>query len=281
MGSYQPMKDLVFLAPHLDDVALSCGGLAAQATAAGASGLCVTIFTAPPAPGAPVSDYARSLNVRWGSPDPIVIAGLRQAEERAAMRLLGLDLVLLPYSDAIYREGRYLSHAGIFGAVDPDEAPFAEELAATLERELQAHGVVADATIYAPLGLGGHVDHQITFAAARRLAAAGRRIRHYEDFPYAAKPEAHAVRFAALAAGGADFAPRAEYCDIGAGLPTKIAAVAAYPSQISSLFPSLEAMPDAVRDYAARVAAEWRADGAAVPPPTGGAQFAERYWRVD
>ena len=32
MGRRQLMKDLVFLAPHLDDVALSCGGLAAQAT---------------------------------------------------------------------------------------------------------------------------------------------------------------------------------------------------------------------------------------------------------
>ena len=276
------MKDLVFLAPHLDDVALSCGGFAAQATRGGASGLCVTIFTAPPAPGAPVSDYARSLNERWGSPDPNVIARMRQDEERAAMRLLGLDLTLLPYSDAIYRDGRYLSHAGIFGLVHPDEASFAEELAPVLEAVLRAHNVAPDALIYAPLGLGGHVDHQVTFAAARRLAAAGRRIRHYEDFPYAAKPDAHAQRFAALAGAdpvGAPPAPVAEYCDIALGLDAKIAAVAAYPSQISSLFPSMEAMPEAVRDYAARVAAEWRADPAAAP--TGGPQFAERYWRFD
>ena len=277
------MKDLVFLAPHLDDVALSCGGLATQATGGGASGLCVTIFTAPPAPGAPVSDYARSLNERWGSPDPNIIAGVRQAEERAAMRLLGLDLALLPYSDAIYRAGRYLSHAGIFGPVHPDEAFFAAELAPALEAVLRAHDVAPDALIYAPLGLGGHVDHQITFAAARRLAAAGRRIRHYEDFPYAAKPDAHAQRFAALAgagAAGALPAAVAEYCDVAAGLDAKIAAVAAYPSQISSLFPSMEAMPAAVRDYAARVAAEWRA-GLAAPAPSGGPQFAERYWRFD
>ena len=39
-------------------------------------------------------------------------------------------------------------------------------------------------------------------------------------------------------------------------------------------------MPAAVRDYAARVAAEWRADPAGAGP-TGGPQFAERYWRFD
>jgi hypothetical protein len=61
-------------------------------------------------------------------------------------------------------------------------------------------------------------------------------------------------------------------------MATKIAAIAAYPSQLTSLFPSAEAMPAAVRDYAAAVAAEWRRDA---PPGAGELpRYAERYWRL-
>ncbi|HMA34816.1 MAG TPA: hypothetical protein VKY74_10095, partial [Chloroflexia bacterium] len=121
-----------------------------------------------------------------------------------------------------------------------------------------------------------------TYQAARLLQAAGWPVGYYEDFPYAARPDAAAQRFTELgvtpAVTGATVTPHPAtpvYCAIDATMGPKIAAIAAYASQISSLFPSLAAMPDAVRDYAAAVAATWPAATAAARPA-----YAERYWRL-
>lgn len=40
-------------------------------------------------------------------------------------------------------------------------------------------------TVFVPLGIGSHADHQIAFDAGRRLAALGYRVLAYEDAPYA------------------------------------------------------------------------------------------------
>ena len=263
----------VFLSPHFDDAALSCGGWAAVAAAAGAAGLCVTLFAAPPPAGEPLSPYAQRLHARWGESDPQGGNALRRAEDAAAAALLGLDVLWLDYPDAIYRHGRYLGHDPIFGAVHADEAGLPAALAAAITAGLAARDL-AGARLYAPLGLGHHVDHQLTFLAATILAAAGWDVLYYDDFPYASQPQAHAARFLELGAAGPAFRPH--YAAIDAGIETKIAAIAAYPSQLSSLFPSPDAMPPAVREYAAAVAAE----GAAVATPGGpAARYAERYWR--
>jgi len=275
----------VYLSPHLDDIPLSCGGLAALTSAAGEYGLSVTLFAGPPAADTPLTPYAAQLHARWGDPDPAGGNALRRAEERAALTLLGLDLALLDYPDAVYRQGRYLSRADIFGTLHPGDNGLAEQLAQSIDGLLRERGIADDATIYAPLGLGHHVDHQLAFQAAGLLAASGRLVIYYEDYPYASRPAAHADRFAELgytSAGAALVSGHGmampAYCNIDPVIATKIAAIAAYPSQLTSLFPSAEAMPAAVRDYAAAVAAEWRRDA---PPGAGELpRYAERYWRL-
>ncbi|MGI8588851.1 MAG: PIG-L family deacetylase [Chloroflexia bacterium] len=263
------MSTTVYLSPHFDDMALSVGGLAATGTDAGGYGLCITLFAAPPAPGLPLSGFAEELHARWGEPDPVAANALRRAEEQAATRLLGLDLLALTYADAVYRHGRYNSVADIFGAVHADEAALPAAIAAALDREIGRSAGWDGVTVYAPLGLGGHVDHQLTFCAARIMQRAGRPVRYYEDFPYAAVPDALSARLAALRPARAT----PTYHAITATLDRKIAAIAAYPSQISSLFLSQEAMPAAVRDYAAAVAAE-------APPAARVGGYAERTWEV-
>src|SRR4030042_1789814 len=47
-----------------------------------------------------------------------------------------------------------------------------------------AEGCPPDAEVYCPLGLGGHVDHRLTRAAAEQT---GRPLWYYRDFPYAAR----------------------------------------------------------------------------------------------
>jgi LmbE family N-acetylglucosaminyl deacetylase len=259
----------VYLSPHFDDVPLSVGGFAAAQSAAGDRGRCITVFSAPLAPGEQLSEYALRMHTRWGDPDPAAINRVRRAEEAAATGLLGLDLTLLDYPDAIYRGDHYLSNGQLMGTPHPDEvADLPARLALDLTTLLGAPTPAT--TIYAPLGLGQHVDHQLLFLAARQLAAAGWTVLHYEDYPYAAKPTAHLARFAALGLAPDGQPATPEYYDIEATLDSKIAAIAAYASQLSSLFDPVAEMAQQVRTYAATVAAAG-----------GSGEYAERFWRLD
>ena len=101
--------DHIYLSPHLDDAVLSCGGRIWQQARAGGRVLVVTVFASPPAPGAPLSPFARSLHARWGHPAGAVAR--RQEEDRAAVAILGAQAVHWPYADCIYRQapgGRFL-----------------------------------------------------------------------------------------------------------------------------------------------------------------------------
>jgi LmbE family N-acetylglucosaminyl deacetylase len=119
--------------------------------------------------------------------------------------------------------------------------------------------------VFAPLGLGHHVDHQLAFRAARRL---GPRfgVLYYEDYPYAAKPGELDRRLQEL---GMSARPR--LTPISELIGIKLAAITKYKSQLEVLFGSSEAMPGAVRDYA-----RWVASAAG----GSGGQYAERVWHL-
>ena len=115
--------------------------------------------------------------------------------------------------------------------------------------------------IYAPMGIGHHVDHQIVHRAASDAvvsAAPGCTLLHYEDYPYAEDPQATQ---SALEDGQwqTGLQPLSEEA-----LETKITAIACYCSQLSMLgWPQVADMAAAVRTFAERI---------------GGGRPAERYW---
>jgi LmbE family N-acetylglucosaminyl deacetylase len=231
--------DHIYLSPHLDDAALSCGGAIARHCAAGARVLVVTICTAlPPAEG-PFSSFVEEMHRQWGlAADQVVRARLH--EDSLAMEYLGADSLWVGMFDAIYRRpADYVNDATLFGAPAPDD-PLLPGLRAFI-RALRDR--VPRATLYAPLGVGNHVDHQITYAAAR--AGVGDAIAFYEDFPYVTKPGTLDQRLRAL---GESFVNST--LDIDATLSRKIGAVAAYASQIAMLFGNADAMRRQIRDYA-------------------------------
>lgn len=142
----------VFLAPHLDDVALSAGGTAHRLAAAGAAVTVLTVCAGRP-PEAALSAYALSLHARWGQPPEQALSAaagmvaLRRAEDRAACRRLGAAWVHLRLPDLIYRrrgDGCWAaeSDAALFaGAAGVDEATV-DALARRLRRWLgRAKGV--------------------------------------------------------------------------------------------------------------------------------------------
>jgi hypothetical protein len=118
-------------------------------------------------------------------------------------------------------------------------------------------------TVYVPLAIGDHVDHQITFAAGQLLAARGIPVFAYEDCPYAIhSPHRVAPRLEAL---GEQIGP-----PIAMPTPTtlarRIAAIDAYTTQVPVIFRFTDDMPGAVTAHAETVGGE-------LGP-------AERYWPV-
>ena len=249
--------DHVYLSPHLDDGALACGGAIARHSAAGARVLVVTICTAAPPLTGPFSSLAEEIHSRSKlSPTEIVQARLH--EDSLAMEHLIADSMWAGMADAIYRRpDAYDSEEALFGEPAPDD-PLLPALR-TFIRALRDR--VPRATLYAPLGVGNHVDHQITYAAA--LAGAGKAIAFYEDFPYVAAPGALERRMRAL---GETFV--SSTINIDAMLSRKIGSIAAYTSQIGVLFGDAEQMARAVREYAEELR-----------PEIG--TYGERLWLLD
>jgi LmbE family N-acetylglucosaminyl deacetylase len=246
----------LFLSPHLDDAALSCGGQIRQLADAGQQVRVLNLFAGRPGPE--LSPFARRVHAAWGDPPDVV--GLRLTEDDAAMRVLGAEPRYWAEREALYRQGPdgawlYPSREELFGAVHPAERP--EALAAALAGEIPAGEAVA---VYAPLGVGDHVDHQLTHGAARALEARGVQVLYYEDYPYTQRPGLLAA--ARAARGALVWIPRllplrAE------DLAAKIEAIRAYRSQLGHLFGGEKFLADLVRAYALAA---------------GGGSPAERLW---
>jgi LmbE family N-acetylglucosaminyl deacetylase len=245
----------VYLSSHLDDVVLSCGGRMWQQAQASERVLAVTIFAGAPAPSAPLSPFARELHTRWGYLADA--ATRRQEEDLAALALLGAEATHWPYFDCIYRQapnGRFLyaSEEALWEEVAPAERCLIAELAG----RLAALPLSRDSTVYAPLGVGRHVDHQIVRRAAE---ASGHALVYYEDYPYA--KDRQAVR-TALKEGQwqPELAPLSEKA-----LEAKTAAIACYRSQLGTFWADGTEMAAAVRAFTKRA---------------GDGRIAERYWRL-
>lgn len=265
----------VYLSPHYDDAALSCGGAIFQQARQGRLPLVITLFAAPPDPGQALSPFAENMHHTWGSPADVV--GARQAEDRAAMAILGADYLRLNLLDCIYRgrpeagEWYYTGEAELFGQVHPAETDMAAAIAAAV---LELVPFQPDTVVYAPLAAGYHVDHQLAHAAAWQLRQQGWTIVFYEDYPYAdpgypftrpANPWEHDHTLAAtlVARAPAKLQPQLHHLS-GADLQARIDSVAAYASQVPMLFGSQADMAHYLRQYVLRV---------------GNGQPAERTWR--
>jgi len=239
-GYNWPME-WVYLSPHFDDVALSCGGLVWQQAQAGQR---VTVWTlcAGAVPQGPLSEFAQSLHARWGTEEDSAPAQ-RAAEDIASCQQMGAGWQHFDVPDCIYRQGPdgeflYASEAALNGDLHPGEARLIQQLARQLADRLPKR-----ARLVCPLAVGSHVDHQLVRAAAERLK---RRLWYYADYPYVLK---HAESLEQMAQQG--WLGRVMPIS-SAGLAAWQAAIAAHASQISSFWPDLDAMRAAMAQYCAQ-----------------------------
>jgi len=218
---------VLVMSPHLDDAVLSCGALLAHLAARHLITV-ATVFTAaaPPPWSLPARRQLRAL----GGADAEDFFAQRRAEDRDVLAGFGAAAVHLGFRDALFRRARRGPAYPTFrfdaarGRVASCDAGLAAEVSARVNEIAQGHEA---GVIFAPLGVGRHVDHLITRQAACDLA--GRiQIVYYSDFPYSqtAAPDPGFVRRAGLVpqpwlSGRAENASR----------------IAGYRSQFAGLFP--------------------------------------------
>ncbi len=220
--------DALYLSPHLDDAAFSCGGQIHARARRGERVSIVTLFAGPAPKAAELSAFAADLHRRWGLDSGDAVSARRDEDLRAA-RSLGASCVQLDLLDAIYRVDRrgaplYPALAALFREPPRDDGAVESRLRAALE------ALPAAAFVAAPLGIGGHVDHAIVHRLAREVVPHDR-LWFYEDFPYA---ESWRVRRRALARHRG-WETRAEAVD-DADLDAKSRAIACYASQLGPVW---------------------------------------------
>lgn len=147
------------VSPHLDDAVLSCGYLLARHPGTTVA----TVFAGFPPPRATVTSW----DARCGFGPGDDVGASRQAEDDAALGVLGASAVRLPFPDDQYR-----------ARGEQAEPRFIAAALTTVAEKTGARAVVA------PLGLF-HRDHELTHHAALLTAQrAGLRLTCYADVPY-------------------------------------------------------------------------------------------------
>lgn len=202
-----------------------------------------------------------------------VMARRRLEDERYAY-FAEASIVFLDLPDAVFRG--YEGDEQLLGTPREDDThPFE-----VLRREIDR---LEPQQVYLPLGVGGHVDHQLCREAGVALLRSSNRwvmpgpdyagtVVFYEDFPYAWWNDFRTLEQLgpdALAGLPPDLSVFPAFADIGDQLERKITGITIYESQMERLFDDTRTMADAVRSYAAALGVVGDVEGPA-----------ERYWRT-
>ncbi len=225
----------LYVSPHLDDVALSAGGLVHANVQAGHEVLVASLCTQDPPAAALRSPLAAQFHEKWGHAE--LSYEERRHEDRAACAALGARAIHLNLPDAIYRGspelGQYASAEALFRDIPAWDESFSTSAADALAHLIEQR---RPAAIFGPLAVGRHVDHQHVLHALWLLRE---RIDVplvlYEDQPYAAGLYPCRTRNAvpaALRLCPFTLRSRLEAVDFAA----KRAAILCYESQIEDLF---------------------------------------------
>jgi len=243
----------IYLSPHIDDVALSCGGLIWEQAKAGDQVEVWTLCAGDPPPG-PFSEFVQELHARWQTGPQAVAA--RRLEDIASCEKMNATPRHFPLPDCIYRRAGldywrpasslaledehflYPDRDAIFGPLHPLEAEMVGQVSQRLSQDLPGQ-----AELVVPLTIGGHVDHRLARAVAEMLP---RPLWYYADFPYIGGQPEQLDRLLPGASRPVVFPVSPQ------GLEAWCAAVAAHRSQISTFWPDLAAMRADLHAYCER-----------------------------
>lgn len=238
----------LFVSPHLDDVAFSCGGTLISLSDAGWRTVVVTAFTASvPSP----SGFALACQLDKGLSADVDYLAVRRAEDEEFARRAGVtQLRWLDLPEAPHRG--YSTAADLFGSPAPSDG-IATALWSSLAQCLDD---AQPDLVFAPQALGGHIDHRHVAAAVFSVTPRSE-VWWYRDVPYAigqqtARPPLPMVD-----------AMAERPVDITAALSRKCCAATAYATQLDFQFGGADRCVDTLRQHAVEEGRRVGLDGAA------------------
>lgn len=238
----------LFVSPHLDDVAFSCGGAMITLGDTGWRTVVVTVFTASvPAP----SGFALACQLDKGLSADVDYLALRRSEDEEFAHRAGVwGLRWLDLHEAPHRG--YRSADELFGPIARSDTA-AEDVRAALANCLDAE---QPDMVFVPQALGGHVDHRLVAEACSTLAGDAE-LWWYRDVPYAiGQPRARSPQQAVASMAETPF-------DITDALARKCEAATAYVTQLGFQFGSASGCAEALGAHAAAEARRVGRSGAA------------------
>lgn len=259
------MSPVIFLSPHLDDAALSCGASISMLVEQSIDVRVYTVFSGIPKTEE-LSQLAKAIHLEGELEGDAMLR--RREEDRVAMQYLGVNFTYVDFLDCIYRtdpagKSRYQTKKDIF-AVHPHlevDADTLQDLITYLCRMLKE---LQPSEVYVPLGIGHHIDHILVREALERsIVQSGSdnssELIYYEDVPYICSPESRDF----LITLSKSFVPKPQWVSSRAWT-TKLEAIAAYKSQVTTMWDSPMAMRKQISDYALSLQQ---------------GQFTERFWK--
>jgi LmbE family N-acetylglucosaminyl deacetylase len=233
-------------------------------TANGEKALILTVTAGDPPNPLPESRAIRELHARWAAGENPYAA--RRAEDLNAAHIIGADVHHMTFLDAIYRTDKngtalYATFPDVFSSVHPDDM-----LLENLTQHVLPSAIIEQSEIiaYVPLGVGGHVDHQITrdWGLALKKRYPLWKFRFYEEYPYCREKAATERALEYFMWNEIRLDMQIFWVSEAEGA-ARIEASACYPSQISTFWKSADAMRQETRDVMLRA---------------GRSVLAERFW---
>jgi LmbE family N-acetylglucosaminyl deacetylase len=167
----------IYLSPHLDDAALSAGGLIYEQTKSGIPVEIWTFMCGYP-PEGEYSPVAQMIQASWKFSSAAEAVRERRAEDKNAAEILGASTLHFDFLDCIYRRG--LNGEWLYSeiTVPPHEADagLPSRIAEAISTRILPGDVLA-----CQLAVGSHVDHVIVRQAVELL---GKPLRYDIDVPY-------------------------------------------------------------------------------------------------
>lgn len=244
-----PLRTALFLSPHLDDVVFSCGGTLAALAANGWRTILCTAFTGSVAEP---TGFALACQTDKGLPRGADYMAVRRREDlEAAAILRASEARHWGLLEAPHRG--YGSASELFSGLRHDDAVWAQlvEPIRNVLRELEPE------IVFVPQALGEHADHLQLVRGFLATVWPGP-VHWYRDTPYAIR-RPDAPRSALIPRAGRNITEALS----SDAMERKIAACAAYQTQIPFQFGGLSSLRDQLVTLAAS---------------EGGHAHAERFW---
>ena len=216
----------IFLSPHFDDAVYSCGARIYTLTQQGHEVIIFTLMAGEPDFPIPDTPVLRDNHTRWQVGDNPIIA--RKQEDTQASTILGATTRYLDLADCIYRvddgEALYPSEDSLWKNIHPND-PAINRLDSLTFSEADI--------LYAPLGVGEHVDHLIVRDWAWKLAQKHAvTVKFYLEYPYLRDTEKVEQAYSAFPTD----LNRIKLPFSEKAMQKKIQAMRAYQSQIKSFW---------------------------------------------